>query len=85
VSAVCHYLKSMPFAARFEELLRELDHLPDDEVVATADRLARDYRATEAERDRILALGLVLEARGIAVPSGFAAVLGEALRGLEKE
>ena len=75
----------MPFAARFEELLRELDRLPDDEIVAMADGLARNYRATEAERDRVLALGLVFGARSIAAPSEFAAVLRKALRHLEKD
>jgi len=72
----------MPFPDRFEELLRELDRLDDDAVLAAADAFIREYRASEAERDRVLALGIVFAARNIAAPSDFAARLDQARRDL---
>jgi len=85
VSAGRRYLRSMSFADRLEALLRELDRLDDAAVLAAAEAVVREYRASETERERVLALGIVFAAREMPAPAGFAARLGEARRDIETE
>jgi hypothetical protein len=79
------YISDVPATDRYEDLLVPLERFTDSEVSALAAATAQDYRATIAERDLVLALGLTLKARKLPLPSRFLAVMTEALHDLKDE